>query len=126
MSDQLETILKRRCKDRIGGYAFIGPTSIENLDDPRRQLEFIREESGLKFTPHDLRRTFVSIAESLDISAYALKTLVNHSKGSDVTAGYVVMDLERLRSPMQRITDHIMRNTSNMNAPSEFTHKANG
>jgi integrase len=108
MSDQLELILKRRCKDRIGGYAFVGPTSEGNLDDPRKQLDFVREESGLTFTPHDLRRTFVSVAESLDISAYALKTLVNHSTGSDVTAGYVIMDVERLREPMQRITDHLL------------------
>ena len=28
---------------------------------------------------------------------------------SDVTAGYVIMDIERLRKPMQMITDHILR-----------------
>ncbi len=27
---------------------------------------------------HDLRRTFITIAESLDISAYAVKRLANH------------------------------------------------
>jgi integrase len=109
MSDQIELILKRRCKDRNGGYAFVGPASEGNLDDPRKQLEFIREVSDLIFTQHDLRRTFVSVAESLDISAYALKTLVNHSTGSDVTAGYIIMDVERLREPMQRITDHLLQ-----------------
>ena len=46
--------------------------------------------------------------ESLDISAYALKRLVNHSVGNDVTGGYVIMDVDRLREPMQRITDHIV------------------
>lgn len=27
----------------------------------------------------------------------------------DVTAGYIVMDVERLRLPMQRITDHMLK-----------------
>ena len=27
----------------------------------------------------------------------------------DVTAGYIVMDVERLRKPMQRITDYLLR-----------------
>jgi hypothetical protein len=59
---------------------------------------------------HDLRRTFISIAESLDISMYAIKAIVNHGTTSgDVTAGYVVWDIERLRKPMQNITDYILK-----------------
>lgn len=27
----------------------------------------------------------------------------------DVTAGYIVMDVERLRAPMQKITDYLLR-----------------
>ena len=103
MSDQVETILKRRCKDRIGGYAFVCPTSEGNLDDLRKQLVFVRDESEQTFTPQGLRRTFVSVAESLSISTYALKTLVNHSVGTDVTAGYVIMDLDRLRGSAKRL-----------------------
>jgi hypothetical protein len=44
------------------------------------------------------------IAESIDISAYALKRLVNHKMtNDDVTAGYIISDGERLRKPMQQI-----------------------
>lgn len=57
---------------------------------------------------HDLRRTFITIAESLDISSYALKKLVNHSQSRDVTAGYIVMNVDRLREPMQKISDFIL------------------
>lgn len=46
---------------------------------------------------HDLRRTFITIAESLDISAYALKRLLNHKMNNDVTAGHIIIDAERLR-----------------------------
>ena len=57
---------------------------------------------------HDLRRTFITIGESLDISAYALKRMLNHKMTNDVTAGYIITDVERLRAPMQKITDYIL------------------
>lgn len=59
------------------------------------------------FMLHDLRRTFITIAKSLDISAYAVKCLVNHKMNHDVTAGYLATDVERLRKPMQQITNYI-------------------
>ncbi len=55
------------------------------------------QNSGVRFMIHDLRRTFITIAESLDISAYALKRLLNHKMNNDVTAGHIIIDAERLR-----------------------------
>jgi integrase len=63
----------------------------------------------LDFRTHDLRRTFATIAESLDIPAYAVKRLLNHKMTGDVTAGYIVHDVERLRKPMQMITGFILK-----------------
>ncbi|KTD56584.1 phage-related integrase [Legionella santicrucis] len=60
--------------------------------------------SGIHFMVH-LRRTFITIAEGLDISAYALKRLMNHKMNGDIAAWYIVTDVERLRKPMQQITD---------------------
>jgi integrase len=65
--------------------------------------------SGIHFRIHDLRRTFITIAEGLDISAYALKRLMNHKMNGDITAGYIVTDVERLRKPMQQITDYFLK-----------------
>jgi nicotinamide mononucleotide (NMN) deamidase PncC len=28
---------------------------------------------------------------------------------NDITAGYIIMDAERLRAPMQKITDHLLK-----------------
>jgi len=56
---------------------------------------------------HDLRRTFVTVAEGADISPMALKALVNHALGNDVTSGYVQMTTERLREPAQRVADRL-------------------
>lgn len=65
--------------------------------------------TDIQFTAHDLRRTFITIAESLDIPAYALKRLLNHKMNGDVTTGYIILDVERLRKPMQMIADFILR-----------------
>lgn len=72
------------------------------------QIARVVHLSGVAFTLHDLRRTFSTIAESLDLSHYALKRLLNHRMTGDVTAGYIGKNVERLRDPMQRITDYIL------------------
>ncbi len=107
--DYLMDILKRRQK--LGGeYVFPGGGKNNTLDDPRRQIAWIRSQSGVSFTIHDLRRTFGSIAASQDINFAVLKTLLNHSKGRDVTENhYVSLDVERLRRPMQAISAYILR-----------------
>ena len=76
--------------------------------EPRKQMDRVRQLSGVTFALHDLRRTFTTIAESLDIPAYAIKRLLNHNMKTDVTAGYIVMDVERLRVPMQKIATYIL------------------
>jgi integrase len=62
-----------------------------------------------RITLHDLRRTFITVAEGMDISTYTLKRLLNHKDRRDVTAGYIVLNVERLREPMQRIATFILR-----------------
>lgn len=58
---------------------------------------------------HDLRRSFITHAQKQDLGAFTLKCLVNHSTRSrDVTEGYIQIDTEQLREPMQRITTYIL------------------
>ncbi len=109
LSDYLYNLLKRRHASAINQYVFPADSKTGYLNDPRKAMLKVRELSGVGFTIHDLRRTFITIAESLDIPVYALKRLLNHRMVSDVTAGYVVMDIERLRKPMQMITDHVLK-----------------
>jgi integrase len=74
---------------------------------PVRYIEEIQAASGVMFSPHDLRRTFITTAESLDLSTYAVKRLVNH-KITDVTDGYIITNPERLRKPMNHIADYLL------------------
>lgn len=107
MSDFLEDLLKRRFVSAEKIWVFPSPVTNGPLKEPRTALTRIAEQSGVEFQLHDLRRTFITIAESLDIPAFALKRLLNHKFSNDVTAGYIVPNTERLREPMQRVTDYI-------------------
>ena len=108
LSDFLYEILQARVKGSHSEYVFPGDSKNGYINDPRKQLIKVIADSGVDFTLHDLRRTFITIAESLDIPAYALKRLLNHKSRQDVTAGYLIIDVERLRKPMQQITDYVL------------------
>jgi integrase len=80
------------------------------VDDVRTEREQIGEQIGLPFSRHDLRRTFLTIAEGIDVSWLSVKRLSNHkAQESDVTAGYVIPNLERLRKASKKIEAEIFR-----------------
>ena len=108
LSDFLYDLLASRKAQAAGEHVFPGEGKARYLVEPRRPMARVIEASGVPFTLHDLRRTFITIAERLDISAYAIKRLVNHKIGNDVTAGYIVSGVERLRRPMQGISDYLV------------------
>jgi len=108
LTDFLFELLTKRKAEAKTKYVFPNETNTGYMTDPKKQIANVIKESGVNFSTHDLRRTFITIAESLDISAYALKRLLNHKMTNDVTAGYIISDVERLRIPMQKITDYIL------------------
>ena len=109
LSDFLHDLLHSRMASANSEYVFPGKSTGGHIVEPKRWVQRVRDESGVNFSLHDLRRTFATIAESQDIPAYALKALLNHSNNTlDVTAGYLVISTERLRGPMQAIADCIL------------------
>jgi len=109
LTNYLIAILERRKQVQVNEYVFAGRGGDGRFDEPKRQIAKVVEATGIKFSSHDLRRTYVTIAERLDISPYAIKSLVTHSIGNDVTGGYAIIDVERLRAPMQKITDYFLK-----------------
>ena len=109
LSNCLYELLSSRSQKRSNEYVFPGTGAAGHIIEPRKQMANVTKFSGIHFTVHDLRRTFITIAEGLDISAYALKRLMNHKMSGDITAGYIVTDVERLRKPMQQITDYFLK-----------------
>jgi len=76
----------------------------------KRFLDKIKDAEGARITwsPHDLRRTSLSVLEAMDVSAYALKAIAAHSQLADVTAGYITDDVERLRVPMEKLERKVL------------------
>lgn len=108
MSDFVFNLLSAR--RGLGDTKWVFPANSKSghLEEPKSFLKEVATACGVKVSVHDLRRGFITIAESLDLSPYALKGLVNHALGDkDVTEGYIQMDAERLRAPMQKVTDRL-------------------
>jgi integrase len=109
LSDYLYDLLTTCFQHKTNEYVFPGSGVGGYIIEPRKQMNKVIKETNIVFTCHDLRRTFITIAESLDIPAYALKRLLNHKMNGDVTAGYIMTDVERLRKPMQQVTDYLLK-----------------
>jgi integrase len=105
MCDVVRNILVARRALGDSGFVFPGAGESGRLWDPG--LAAIKKATGIEISAHDLRRTYVTVAESTDISPIAIKALINHSVGSDVTSGYVVISTERLREAAQRVCDRL-------------------
>ncbi|WP_163340237.1 integrase family protein [Desulfopila sp. IMCC35008] len=132
MSNVVYEILKQRHELQENNFVFPGTGKTGHIVNTKKQIAFVQRESqkilngvdsddefeemlkqksvdqlkpGISFCHHDLRRTYISIAEG-EVSYSVLKRLVNH-KDKDVTQGYIVMSVERLRLPMQQITNAI-------------------
>ena len=103
----LEELLQRRFDERTSPFVFPSNAACGYLTEPRTAVDLVADLSGVSFTLHDLRRTFITIAEGLDIPGYALKRLLNHIDPNDVTAGYIISSVDRLREPMNQIAAFI-------------------
>lgn len=109
MSDFLFELMERRSRDKTSEYVFPAKSATGYIYEPKKAVRKVVELSGVQFTLHDLRRTFATIADNLDLPAYALKRLLNHKMNNDVTAGYIMTDVERLRKPMQQVADFLIQ-----------------
>jgi len=89
-------------------YVFTGSNGIQQLDNPYKQIKKVNEESGVKFTMHDLRRTFTTIASSLEIQLHVVQYLTNHSFTDVTLKHYYQPTIETLRKPMEQINDYIL------------------
>jgi integrase len=109
LSNFLCEVFSRR-RELVGQneYVFPGKGDTGHLIETKRFLSRVVVSSGVQFTIHDLRRTFITVAESLDIPAYALKGLLNHRADTDVTGGYIILGVERLRLPVEKIAARIL------------------
>lgn len=111
MGEFLFALMKKRHSQAKTEWVFPSAKSesghIVNISKVRQK---INDSCGVKFSFHDLRRTFGSIAENLDYGKYTIKRLLNHKEDDDrdVTAGYVQVSDKKLREAMNAIEDIVL------------------
>ena len=101
----MELLKQRRRNNRQSEWVFPSlRDSKKHLSQQHYFLKKVRKRCGVHFTFHDLRRTFLTMAEKLDVPNYTMKRLINHSVANDMTGRYIILDMERLRMQMERIS----------------------
>ena len=88
-------------------WVFEGDSADVSLSETNKSYQRIAKRSGLKFSPHSLRRTFLTAADYCEVPLHIQKRLVNH-KPKDITELYHCHSVERLRKPMQEVEDCIL------------------
>lgn len=112
LTDVLLDIYKRRKNEHIASakphYVFQGRHGKGHLAEPKRGVIRVRTKSGINWSSHDLRRSYVNIANRLDVSAYKVKFLVGHSVSGDVTGKhYSPLTVDDVRETAQQIADFL-------------------
>lgn len=109
MGKILKAILKER-KKLSNDNLWVFPSSQADCNGPvtdlTRSYKRVGELTGIYITPHDLRRTFGTVANSLNINYPVLKRLLNHrdpKSTDDVTLQYVQVSQKQLREALNQI-----------------------
>jgi integrase len=110
LTDFLVMLLTQRMRwRRESEYAF--PSRIKRdspIVDHDYAVALVAAKSGCSFRLHDLRRGFISQAARLAVPHHVIKKLVNHVASRDVTDGYVIIQPEHLREPMELINNRML------------------
>ena len=93
-----------------GPESFVFPSYGEcgHVTRAAESLLVIYKHSGVKASHHDLRRSFISYCEELEINVFSRKRLVNHAIPLDVTEGYTMFNMNKLREIVERIAAFIL------------------
>jgi integrase len=101
-----DLLVRRRAAGDSGPYVFPGRGRVTAAGNALRE---VATATGILVSPHDLRRTFASVAaDTADVTWLALKLMLNHTTRGDVTAGYVQISTEQLRAAVQKVADKML------------------
>ncbi len=112
------SIFRELYQMRQGNNPYVFPTPSTLTKDKGKPIGKCRQFQALmltalpenaEFTPHALRRTFISLADEINTPRKVLKNLVNHISG-DVTDGYCVKEFNPQKEGpyLQRIEEALL------------------
>ncbi|MHB8255870.1 MAG: tyrosine-type recombinase/integrase [Acidiferrobacterales bacterium] len=113
LTASLREILARRLDTGPGEHVFASPHDGRPVANLRHTLDRVREETGLRFALHDLRRLAATSLERLGVPTFTVKAILNHLTAvSDVTGGYIQVDRDMKHAALEKLSDFIMRQGS--------------
>lgn len=109
LSSQAANLLNTRKRVEGNEYVFPSWSAAGHIKDPRDIMKKVSEVAGEKITPHDLRRTFTTIAVAMcGIDYYKVELLTNHvPKGVTARHYLETSRLQYLKPEAQRVGDWI-------------------
>jgi integrase len=110
LTGRLKEILERRqdhVVDNANPYVFAGHGTTGVLDLRGHHFGLVTVECGVEFGLHDLRRTYLTQGYLMGHDLETLKKLANHkiSGSDDVTKGYLIVSVQDMRVPMEKVGD---------------------
>jgi integrase len=109
LTDFLLLLLKHRKENSRSDTDYVFPGRRGGpLVEPKLGVARVVARSGCSFVLHDLRRTYISMAAKIGIPHHVIKKLVNHIASSDVTDGYVIIQVDQLREPIDQINNRFL------------------
>ena len=110
MTTSTESLFKTRSTlvGESSEWVFPSPQDSSKHASMSRTVQRIVDESGVAFTPHDLRRTVATIASELGYDLAKMSAVLNHAK-SGVTAGYVQGTIGSLKRTLEDIEGMVLR-----------------
>lgn len=110
LTPYLREILARRLETKSGEHVFASPHDGRPVGNTRYAFDRVREETGLRFTLHDLRRLAATSLERQGVPTFTVKAILNHLTAvSDVTGGYVQVDRDMKQAALEKLSAFIMR-----------------
>lgn len=107
LSDFVWRLLAVRKYCTTSDFVFPSPYDNTPISANTKTFKLAVQRSGFQWSYHTMRRTFVSVADELEIPSELVAELVGHKRDS-IHEGYVVRSTERLRRVTQKITNALL------------------
>jgi integrase len=122
MSTFVFRLLKEREAHRPKSeFVFPAESTKGFLQEPKKWVAEVSRNSGVAVTLHDLRRTFATVAETLNVGQRTIQRLLNHRHGREALTSYVVFGVEQLRDPVEKIGEFLERAALNTSSIHELS-----
>jgi integrase len=122
LTDLVRDLLVARRSVGDTKWVFPADSKSGHIEEPKAIFKLIEKACGIKLSIHDLRRTYLTVADRV-VSGVAKKALVNHALSDrDVTEGYIGLEPKELGEEAQKVADRL-RELCSIPKPSDISGK---